>query len=174
MPSTTTAPARLARRTRSGALGCIAGAGLLLALSGCAPAATPELESGSYERSVQDWRMKIDGCMLAAGFDLRAAGDTGEPSASIDLSQFDMVAFDAAYAGCIDDIGDAPIDESLPSEEELFESQLIFAKCMREAGYDYPDPVKGSGGMGPAFGPETDPDVVEACSAVAYDEAGSK
>ncbi len=86
---------------------------------------------------------------------------------SVDLSKYDMVAFDAAYAKCAETIGDPPVDENQPTEQEMFESQLAFASCMREAGYDYPDPVKGQPVSIGAFGPEIDVNVVDKCSAKA-------
>ena len=44
---------------------------------------------------------------------------------------------------------------------------------MREAGYDYPDPVKGSCMTG-AFGPEINPDDVDTCTQLAYDLPSNK
>lgn len=145
---------------------------LLLGLTACAPAANTVAESGGglkTEVSPAEWRVNMDDCMLDAGFDIRVpvAAD-GTPSGTVDTSQFDMTEFDNAYGVCTKEVGEYPVDENIPTEEELFESQLIFATCMREAGYDYPDPVKGSGGMSQAFGPDTDTEVVDACSAEAY------
>lgn len=157
------------RPRRAGASALAAGAFLLLALTGCAPASDSgaELKTDDFEASIADWRQKLDDCMLDAGFDLNQTNADGTPSESIDISQFDMAEFDKAYAACTDKVGEPPVDESLPTEDELFESQLVFASCMRELGYDYPDPVKGNGGMTPAFGPETDPNDIDACSAKA-------
>ncbi len=166
---TSTSPTRTRRRAAVSALAAAAGAFLLLGLTACAPAADPdaELKTDDFDSSIVDWRQNMDDCMLKAGFDLTQSNADGTPSDSLDLSQFDMAEFDKAYAACTAEVGEAPVDESLPSEEELFESQLAFASCMREHGYDYPDPVKGSGGMSQAFGPETDPDDIDACSAEA-------
>ena len=154
-------------------LTAFAGIALILGLTACAPGSTEgnnELKTGadSTQLSMIDWRQKTDDCMLAAGFDIRVpeTGE-GEPSGSIDMSQFDMTAFDAAYKKCGDTVGPAPVDENQPTEEQMFESQLAFASCMREAGYDYPDPVKGSMGMSSALGPEMDVNVVDKCSAQA-------
>ncbi|WP_223586226.1 hypothetical protein [Microbacterium sp. OVT16B] len=164
------------RRATTGALALATGAVLALGLSACAPAgsADPELKSGDHEASIVDWRQSMDDCMLKAGFDLAQTSADGSPSESIDTSQWDMAAFDKAYASCTAEVGEAPVDDSVPSEDELFESQLIFAKCMRELGYDYPDPVKGSGGMGQAFGPETNGDDVDTCTEKANQAVESK
>ena len=122
------------------------------------------LTTDDYETSIVDWRQKMDDCMREAGFDL------GDPSTPVDTSQFDMDAMAKASAACTITVGEPPVDPNQPTEDELFESQLIFATCMREAGYDYPDPVKGDGGMTPAFGPDVDSKVVDACSAQANKE----
>ena len=173
MPSMTrTSPLR---RSLGKTLTVLAGATLLFGLAACAPTPAPdELKTdGDYETSMLDWRQNMDDCMLDAGFDLVAMSENDGSSASIDMSQIDMVAFDKAYAGCSDTVGEAPIDASLPTAEETFEAQLIFAKCMREAGYDYPDPVKGSGMTG-AFGPEINPDDVDTRTQLAYDLPSNK
>lgn len=164
------------RRVTTGVLALVTGTVLALGLSACAPAggAEPELKSDDLESSIVEWRQAMDDCMLKAGFDLAQTSADGSPSDSIDTSQWDMAEFDKAYASCTAEVGEAPVDDSLPSEDELFESQLIFASCMRELGYDYPDPVKGSGGMGQAFGPETNGDDVDTCTEKANQPVGSK
>ncbi|MBC9926223.1 MULTISPECIES: hypothetical protein [unclassified Leucobacter] len=151
-----------------------AGAALLLGLTACAPAGKEDvqLKTADFETALIDWRDQMDGCMLDAGFDMTPTGGDSESTGTIDTSQFDMVEFEKAYAACTKQVGEAPVDESLPTEDEMFETQLIFAQCMREAGYDYPDPVRGSGGMTQAFGPETNPDDIDTCSAQA--EAGAQ
>lgn len=164
------------RRATIGVLALATGTVLALGLSACAPAgsADPDLKSGDLQTSIVEWRQAMDDCMLKAGFDLAQTPADGSPSESVDTSQWDMAAFDKEYASCTAAVGEAPVDDSLPSEDELFESQLVFAKCMRELGYDYPDPVKGSGGMGQAFGPETNGDDVDTCTEKANQPVGSK
>lgn len=166
---TFTFPAHPRRRTAVRALAAAAGAVLLLGLTACAPAADggAELKTDDFESSSLDWRQDMDDCMLDAGFDLNQTNADGTPSDTVDTSQFDMAEFDKAYGACTETIGEPPVDESLPTEEELFDSQLAFATCMREFGYDYPDPVTGNGGMTPALGPEVNPDDIDACSAKA-------
>lgn len=150
------------RRTLRASATLLVGSTLLLGLSACGTATSGDtaLKEDS-NLTIEQWRADIDGCMLGAGFDIGGSGGDG-PSGSVDISKFDMEAFDKAYATCIKKIGDAPVDENQPTEDEMFEVQLVFAKCMRDAGYDYPDPAKGA--MSPAFGPETDPKVLDACS----------
>lgn len=167
-------PTRTIRRTVAGSLAAAAGALLLLGLTACSPGAGSgdELKSNdSFETSIVDWRQKMDDCMKEAGFDL-TGGETaaGEPTGSVDTSQFDMDALNKASVACTAKVGDAPVDPNQPTEDEMFDTQLAFAKCMRESGYDYPDPVKGSGGMSAAFGSDVDPNIVDACSAKAEKE----
>lgn len=142
-------------------LTAVLGAGLLVALSACAPTSEDtSLDTGAPEITMEDWRQGIDDCMLDAGFDLVAMSESTVPSIT---SEEESADFDKAYTGCIGEVGEAPVDESILSEDDMFESQLVFAGCMRDAGYDYPDPVKGSGGMSEAFGPEVDPEVIDSC-----------
>ena len=155
------------RRPAQSVLSLLAGAALLLSVSACTPDTSTggDLTTGdSFETSLVDWQLKRDDCMKKAGFDI-AAPETapGEPVPPLDLSQYDMVEFDKAYATCISEIGDAPVNPDQPTQEQMFEAQLVFAACMREAGYDYPDPVEGSGGMSAALGPEMDVEAVDAC-----------
>jgi len=152
------------RSTTIRSLTAILGTGLLLAVSACSPAADadPELDTGAAKMTIEEWRQDVDDCMLDAGYDLVAMSEGGGTTPS--MTSEESAAFDTAYTACIDDIGEAPVDENMPSEDEMFEAQLAFAACMREAGYDYPDPVKGSG-MSEALGPEIDPDVVDTCYA---------
>ena len=152
------------RSTTIRSLTAILGTGLLLAVSACSPAADadPELDTGA-KTTIEEWRQDVDDCMLDAGYDLVAMSEEGGGTTP-SMTSAESAAFDVAYTACIDEIGEAPVDDSLPSEDEMFEAQLAFAACMREAGYDYPDPVKGSG-MSEALGPEIDPDVVDTCYA---------
>lgn len=142
-------PISALRRTLAG----LGTALLLVGMAACAPgtANDGEFKSEGNQLTPEQWRtdIDIDDCMTKAGFDL-GSGDSSEP---LNLTNVNMDAFNKAYGGCIDEIGDIPIDPNMPTEEEIFESHLKFAGCMREAGYDYPDPVKGAGGMTPAFGP---------------------
>ncbi|MFF5792068.1 hypothetical protein ACFY5D_08485 [Paeniglutamicibacter sp. NPDC012692] len=157
-------------------LSAFAGIALVLGLTACAPGNTQgnELKTDSKQMSMVDWRQKTDDCMKAAGFDIStASAGEGGMTGSIDMSQFDMEAFDMAYKKCAETVGEPPVDENQPTEAEMFESQLAFASCMRDAGYDYPDPVKGNP-MTSAMGPEIDVKVVDACSAKANGQETGK
>ena len=84
----------------------------------------------------------------------------------------DMKQYEAASKVCTKKLGEMPIPPGMPSPEEMQESMLKFAKCMREAGYDYPDPeVSKGGGISIQAMPadEYDPAVMDSCS----EESGS-
>lgn len=157
------------RRTLRNSITLFAGSALLFGLTACG-AGTSGSGSGSLKEestvTMAQWRSDVDGCMKTAGFDL------GDPSEALDTSKFDMVAFDKAYTACIKKVGEAPVDPNQLTDDEMFDVQLVFAKCMRDAGYDFPDPVKG--GMSSAFGPGTDPTVVDACSTKAKEAEPKK
>jgi len=161
------------RRTLRSSLTIVVGSALLLGLGACAPGKSKDdvLAGDSPTITMAQWRQDVDSCMKTAGFDIGGSGSDGM-TASVDTSKYDQDAFNRVYTGCIKKIGDAPVDENQPSEDEMFAAQLAFAKCMRDAGYDFPDPVKG--GMSQAFGPDTDPKVVDACSAKAKEAEGAK
>ena len=157
------------RRTLRTSVTVIAGSTLLFGLAACG-ADTSGSDKGTLKEestmTMEQWRSDIDGCMKTAGFDM------GDPGEALDTSKFDMDAFDKAYTTCIKKIGDAPVDPNQLTQDEMFDVQLVFAKCMRDSGYDFPDPVKG--GMSGAFGPDVNPDDVDACSAKAKEAEPKK
>lgn len=157
------------RRTLRNSVTLLAGSALLLGLAACG-GDTSGSDNGALKEdatiTMEQWRSDVDSCMKTAGFDM------GDPSEPLDMSTFDTNDFNAAYTACIKKLGEAPVDENLPTEDEMFEVQLVFAKCMRDAGYDFPDPEKG--GMSSAFGPDTDPTVVDACSTKAKEAEPKK
>src|SRR6185312_1923951 len=115
----------------------LAGAALILGLAACGaggPGTSGSTSGGNQgvlkedsTVTIEQWRADLDGCMKEAGFDM---GSGNGPSGSVDVSGFDMDAFEKEYTACIKKVGDAPVDENIPTEEEIFETQLVFAKCM--------------------------------------------
>lgn len=157
------------RRTLRTSVTLLAGSTLLFGLAACGTDKSGSGNGTLKEEStmtLEQWRSDVDSCMLTAGFDL------GDPSESVDTSKFDMDAFDKEYTACIKKVGEAPVDPNQLTQDEMFDVQLVFAKCMRDSGYDFPDPVKG--GMSGAFGPEVNPDDVDACSAKAKEAEPKK
>ena len=157
------------RRTLRNTITLLAGSALLFGLAACGTDTSGSNNGALKEDStitMEQWRADVDSCMKTAGFDM------GDPSQPLDMSKFDTNDFDAAYTACIKKVGEAPVDENQLTDDEMFDVQLVFAKCMRDAGYDFPDPVKG--GMSSAFGPDTDATVVDACSTKAKEAEPKK
>ncbi|MCM3657912.1 hypothetical protein M3147_11685 [Agromyces mediolanus] len=132
-------------------LGAASLVGFAALLSACtaAPGADGAAENGgalqnsTYEQQYDDWRLKYDACMKKSGIELPKPMDTGEggQAVTLDAGEIDFDAFQAADEDCRGEVGDPPVDPDAPTMEEMYEQQLVFAKCMREAGYDYPDPA---------------------------------
>lgn len=152
-------------RSRVGKLtAAVAGIALMSAalLTGCAQDRGPEgganettggpaaLEGGNgvtnstYEQELAAWNEKFDSCMRDEGIDIpkRAPGEM------LDLQALgiDMDTYKAAAMVCSKKVGPVPVNPDLPSDDEFYQMQLTFAKCMRDAGYDWDDPAPPSGG----------------------------
>lgn len=149
----------------------------------------------NQEAAFTDWRIKFDACLKDQGVEVQSlqtsmnsgdsesdggsgtgGGETG--AATLDMSGVDMDEFQKAYDSCLDKVGEPPVDPNMPSPEEMNEQMLAFAKCMRDAGYDFPDPEPVSGnGVAPAMrlgGDDVDPAVMEKCSSDAGMGGNSK
>lgn len=162
------------------ALLALVGTILLTGLAACAP--TPEatdrtdgFDSTSDEQAFEDWRLALDDCMAEAGFDLPSVAVQGEgeegggDAVSVDPGEVDLEALESAQEMCFEKVGQPPAQEGMPNDDEMHEMQLVFAKCMREAGYDYHDPTPGKGGAVSAMpADEFDPADVDRCT----EEAG--
>ncbi|MEF3402510.1 hypothetical protein [Agromyces sp. CCNWLW203] len=179
---------RTPHRARTGL--ALAGIGLLLAaLTACAPdtADTPELASGDSDAAYEDWSIDFTACMKGEGVDMSmtfadasGSASSGAPSGDVEVHQpdpvdpgeVDLEAMEAAHEKCIDEVGEPPVPPGMPDADEMNEAMLAFAACMREAGYDYPDPeISNDGGvvaMQAMPADDIDPAVMEACN----EEAG--
>lgn len=157
--------------TRSRRMVALAAAGVLLTigLTACAGGTqkAPDEDTLSTEESYEDWAARYDSCLDAAGFDSSfRSGETVQTEA-------DTEAYNKAIQDCVKKVGEPPAQENQMSDDEIFQAQLTFAKCLRDRGYDYPDPEKG--GMSPAIDTSViSADDVDACSVEAYGEEGSK
>lgn len=159
----------------------LTGIGLLIALSACAPTSSdgPDLASGDSQAEYDDWSLEFGECMKEEGVDVSmsagtsSSAETSEDSATtLDLGEMDLEAMEAAHETCIEKVGEPPVQPGMPDSEEMNEAMLAFAACMREAGYDFPDPeISGDGGvvaMQAMPADDIDPAVMEACN----EEAG--
>ncbi|MFE6734724.1 hypothetical protein [Microbacterium sp. NPDC057650] len=127
--------------------------------SGSSTGANGDLKSGDEAAAYAEWSDKFNACMKDKGFDMSTPGESN--------SQADAEAMTKAADGCYKKVGEPPADPNVPSNDELNEQMLAFAKCMRDAGYDYPDPkIDPNGGvaMGQAMPADWDPADIDACS----------
>lgn len=151
----------------------LAGVALTLVLAGCAPASSDaggELKQGDAKTVYADWQDKFHECLKGKGFDLSSMKDKSVTSS-------DSEKLEVAVSACYKVIGNPPPDPSVPSAAEMNTSMLTFAKCMRAAGYDYPDPkIDPNGGapMSPAMPADWNPADIDKCSKDAGLGGGSK
>lgn len=127
--------------------------------AGSSTGANGELKSGDEAAAYAEWSDKFNACMKDKGFDMSTPGES--------TSGVDAEAIDNAANDCFKVVGDPPADPNVPSADELNEQMLAFAKCMRAAGYDYPDPkIDPNGGvaMSQAMPADWDPAVIDKCS----------
>ncbi|MCS4275295.1 hypothetical protein M2390_000453 [Mycetocola sp. BIGb0189] len=173
------------RRTGWAALG----AGALILLSACTaggaqpgdanpgeaqPSHNAEIKSGTFEQEMAKWQADLSACMKSKGVDLPTPPPAKEGEAQtlteIDPSQVDVEALSKANRECMKTIGQPPVNPNEPKPEEMQKMQLIFAKCMRDAGYDFPDPAPapeggnaGMAGAAPIRPGDYDEKTMEAC-----------
>lgn len=142
---------RIGGRARS--LAALGGIALLaaVALAGCTSDAEPnnygkttqatddgaQPTSGSnYEQEYASWRHNLAQCMRDGGIDVKDPS----PRETMSLDGYDQELVQTTMKSCTEKVGKPPVDENAPSPEELNKQQLTFARCMRDAGYDWKDP----------------------------------
>jgi hypothetical protein len=175
------------RMAARGALAALAALGVVAALAACgaSPQAndTGELKTGNEQAAFDDWQRDFTACMSDEGVDMGGlasttgggavggledpSGESGGTTASVQAGEIDMEAYGAASKICSEKLGEMPTPPGMPSPEEMQKGMLAFAKCMREAGYDYPDPEvskDGANSMQAMAMDEFDPQVMEDCS----------
>ncbi|WP_187976276.1 hypothetical protein [Mycetocola sp. JXN-3] len=95
------------------------------------------------------WQADLTACLKKKGVDLppqptaKGGSGTGTELAAIDPGTVDLDALSAASRECTKTIGQPPINPDKSGRKELEalqKKQVIFAKCMRDAGYNFPDP----------------------------------
>lgn len=127
----------------------------LVGVSACSPVASDndaegELKSGDSNSEFNAWNVKFTKCMKAEGIEMpevQAVDGNGMSSTRAFEGDMDFEAYENASKTCMDEVGEPPVVEGGMDEEEMKTTMLAFAKCMRDAGYDYPDPEFGEGGM---------------------------
>lgn len=126
-------------RVSAYALGAVA-AGLLLTGCGAPGGDTDEGADGAREPTMEEAMVEFAACMRENGYDM--PDPEGEGMIALPAVDPDDEELVAALEACEDII---PVDENAPSEEELFQEGLLMAECMREEGFDMPDPERGQG-----------------------------
>ena len=126
-------------------------------VAGCgAEAKDPDKPAGDKNRQAM---LDYAACMRENGIDMPDPTEGGSVAA-IDPSKIDVEAFDAANETCMAELGEPPAPEGgTQTDEEVLESQLELAKCLREHGHDVQDPEPDMAMVVPDISPE----VAKAC-----------
>jgi hypothetical protein len=109
---------------------------------------------------VEDAFVEFAGCMREHGIDLpELVGDNTITSPHPEI-EAEHPGYEAAYEVCIPIVEDVTGSFEMTPQEvaDMQDSLLAQAGCMRERGYDYPDPEFGDDGM-PVAGETSDLDV---------------
>lgn len=96
----------------------------------------------SLDKQVDDYALSITRCLRDAGFDVPDPAPGKDQQLPEDA---DPEALKAALDDCMKTLGPGPTVGNEPSAEELTESGLKTAKCLRAKGYDVADPKAGQG-----------------------------
>lgn len=140
---------------------CVA---VVAALTGCT-SSQGNVDIGSTSaQSLEQWQHDFQRCMGEHGIEL---GEGGAIPVNADGSfggSADGADFDAAMQACEERLGPPPADAGTQLDEDTKAQILRFTKCMREAGYDMPDPDFESGEVVVSGGADADPQDVERCS----------
>lgn len=165
-------------RSRFGrsAFAILAGAGMVLSLAACsggsaAGSTDDELLGKDAYQAWEDWNYDFEACMKDEGLDI-SEGIPMDMSGSTPTASSE---YEKLQTKCFDKVGQPPALPEMPTDEEMKEQMLTFAKCMRGLGYDYPDPDFSDGlPMVEAMDSETvNPDDIDQCSLEAYPELAS-
>ncbi|HXH34450.1 MAG TPA: hypothetical protein VNJ54_08575 [Plantibacter sp.] len=133
------------------------------------------VSNSTFDQEVAAWNEKFDSCLRDQGIDVpkRTPGETPN------FADFgvDEKTYKAAAAVCSKEVGPVPVDPSVPSNDEQYQMQLTFAKCMRDAGYEWDDPAPpseaGSAGVKPLDPGKFDQKDLDACAVKAGLDSGS-
>ncbi|WP_138946340.1 hypothetical protein [Plantibacter sp. M259] len=134
--------------------------GLLLGLSACSGEASTESASAAPV-SFEEWQLKFNDCLREKGVDMPDPEADG--SMKINVNEVDMEAYEAAVPLCQEEVGPPPAPTGGGmSEEQSLQQTIEAAECLREHGFDVPDPTRDSGLRVPDGVPD---DVTDECLA---------
>ncbi|MBF4563657.1 hypothetical protein [Plantibacter sp. VKM Ac-2876] len=141
--------------------------GLLLGLSACSGEASTESASAAPV-SFEDWQLKFSDCLREKGVDMPDPKADG--SMNINVNEIDMDAYEAAAPQCQEEVGPPPASsEGGTTEEQSMKQTLEAAECLRDHGFDVPDPTRDTGLQVPDDVPD---DVSEKCLATFQSTGG--
>jgi hypothetical protein len=142
--------------------------------------------SGSGELSdaeLEEGRIEMSECLREHGIDVPdpVPGENGLMLQKSDKGggggvNLDDPATEEALEACEEEVDFKPPEPTPEEQEEMEESMLAFAQCMREHGVEMPDPEFGEGGKvqmrigGPGGPGEMDQPAVEAAQEACQDE----
>lgn len=148
---------------------------LVVAFTGCSSeggGTSPTTKSESQlAADAKTWDVAVAQCMRAEGLDFADPSDSGGNAVEVG-DDFDPDAFQAAAGKCQDEVteelGERPVTAAGKKAQEDYEEQLRETnECLRDKGYDAPDPEEGDGGamISEASDDEIPESVLEACGA---------
>lgn len=149
---------------------------MALSLVACSPgqgSTDSTADSGSQSESqiknqALEWDRANAKCIRDAGFDMPDPNADGTGQAMALDPEVDFTALSAAMDACTKKLGTRPATEADKTAMEQYEKDARdSAKCLRENGYDAPDPVPGGPAVsGPGTTADIPADIIEKCSLV--------
>lgn len=132
---------------------------LVLMLAACAPeGATSEAPGASegaplsdteFEAARDAYDMKVAQCLRDKGFDVK------DPQPGEGIVE-DLPGINEAGAECYEELGDPPTAGEKLTDAEQMDSMMKTVECLREKGYDIPDPSIDTGIRGTETVPDSD------------------
>ncbi|MGK9149019.1 hypothetical protein KXS11_15415 [Plantibacter flavus] len=112
---------------------------LALGLTACSPgSADPgaggEQTGASYDDAFDDYQIGLAACMRDRGIDV----EDPDPGTAITLDG--DASFDA-YDACAAELGPPPVNPDQPTRKEIADDFRERAQCLRDKGFDVPDPA---------------------------------
>ncbi|MET0854752.1 MAG: hypothetical protein ABWY30_08975 [Microterricola sp.] len=145
------------RRSKIGAL--LAVPALILMLSACAsegtaaetPAVSEDapLSDAEFAAARDAYDMKVAQCLRDKGFDVK------DPKPGEGIVE-DLPGINEAGSACYEELGDPPTAGKQLTDAEQMDSMMRTVECLREKGYDVPDPSVETGIRGTETVPESD------------------
>jgi len=114
---------------------------LMLSVTACSttPAAPPSgggsnASADAYQQAFDDHTRALAACMRGRGVDVEDPAS----GTAITLDGSDVSA--AVYDACALELGPPPVDPDQPTRKEISDELLLRAQCLRDRGFDVPDP----------------------------------